>query len=67
LPDDIRRDLPPMIQDIFRHAYNQAWSSRDNGRPAGALLDERARGEAWAAVRCAYTQIGTTWVLNRAA
>lgn len=65
LPEEVRRDLPPVVQDIFREAYNLAWAREYARSGTGRAAGELAMTEAWARVREAYTQIGTTWVRNR--
>jgi cation transport regulator len=57
LPPGVRR-LPAHAQDIFRAAFNNAWS-----RYAGSVEhEERAHRIAWAAVKRRYMKVGDEWV-----
>lgn len=62
LPAPLRRHLPPHAQDIFRAAFNHAWSSygaREPGRQ-----EEIAHRIAWAAVKHRYHKVGDDWATN---
>jgi cation transport regulator len=55
LPPSIRSHLPPHAQDIFRAAFNNAWTKY------GANEDVVHR-IAWAAVKRRYRKIGGAWI-----
>jgi len=55
LPPPIRQHLPEHAQDIFRAAFNNAWS-----RYRGS--EETAHRVAWAAVKRQYVKRGDEWV-----
>ncbi|HWI29723.1 MAG TPA: ChaB family protein [Stellaceae bacterium] len=60
LPLRVRAHLPPDAQDIFREAFNHAWTSyaeRELGR-----REEIAHRVAWAAVKRRYRKVGRDWV-----
>jgi len=67
LPDDVRAVLPPVVQTLYREAYNRAYSAYSMPIRRGLLAshDQVARQAAWKAVKRLYTQIGTTWVRKR--
>ena len=56
LPAPVRHVLPPHAQDIYRAAFNHAYSRY------GGLEEERAHRVAWAAVKQRYEKIGAHWV-----
>ena len=60
LPAPIRAHLPRHAQEIFRGAFNGAWSSYGDQDPAGR--EERAHRVAWAAVKRRYRKRGADWV-----
>lgn len=57
LPLGIRGHLPLHAQDIFRAAFNHAWSSHA-GDPEREAIAHRI---AWAAVKKRYRKVGDTW------
>jgi cation transport regulator len=67
LPDDVRAVLPPVVQTLYREAYNRAFSAYSMPLRRGLVAshDQVARQAAWKAVKRLYTQIGTTWVRKR--
>jgi cation transport regulator len=58
LPNPVRRRLPPHAQDIYREAFNHAFSSHA-GDPR---QEEAAHRIAWAAVKRSYVKVGDSWV-----
>jgi cation transport regulator len=58
LPSSVRGHLPVHAQDIFREAFNHAWTEHA-GDPR---QEEAAFRIAWAAVKKSYVKIGSTWV-----
>lgn len=58
LPASVQRNLPPHGQDIFRQAFNHAWSEYA-GDPR---QEEIAFRVAWAAVKRAYIKVGSRWL-----
>jgi cation transport regulator len=60
LPPAVRDHLPEHAQDIFRAAFNNAWSRyADQG---AAEQEAHAHRIAWAAVKRGYRKLGTRWV-----
>lgn len=59
LPPSVREHLPHHAQDIYREAFNHAWTryASDGGRQ-----EEIAHRVAWAAVKKSYHKIGREWV-----
>lgn len=55
LPPPVRRHLPPHAQDIFREAFNRAYT--DYGGD-----EERAFRIAWAAVKRRYEKVAGEWL-----
>jgi cation transport regulator len=60
LPASVRSHLPPHAQDIYREAFNHAWSNH----PGDETTPHRI---AWAAVRRSYRKAGDMWVRREAA
>jgi cation transport regulator len=60
LPPRLRRSLPPHAQDIFRSAFNAAWSGYGEREPS--RREEIAHRVAWAAVKKQYRKVGQEWV-----
>lgn len=60
LPPGIKRSLPPYAQDIFRSAFNSAWSSYGQQDPVHR--EEIAYRVAWAAVKKRYCKQQGDWV-----
>jgi cation transport regulator len=58
LPDSVSRHLPPHAQDIYRAAFNHAFSAH-LGDPR---QEEASHRIAWAAVKHSYVKAGETWV-----
>ena len=65
LPEALRARLPIHAQEIFRAAFNNAWT-RWRALPPPAL-EERAHRIAWAAVKRRYRKQGDIWVPREAA
>ncbi len=59
LPDPVRHHLPPHAQDIFRAAFNHAWSTYGVREPW--RQEEVAHRIAWAAVKRRYHKVGDDW------
>lgn len=57
LPPGVQRALPPHAQDIYREAFNHAWSEY-GGEEA------RAHRVAWAAVKRRYVKGDGQWELR---
>lgn len=57
LPVAVRMHLPPHAQDIFRSAFNHAFTTHA-GDPD---REEAAFRIAWAAVKRGYVKIGDAW------
>ena len=58
LPISVQRHLPPHAQDIYREAFNHAYTAH-----AGeSRQEEAAHRIAWAAVKRSYVKAGETWV-----
>ncbi|WP_342240809.1 ChaB family protein [Inquilinus sp. OTU3971] len=60
LPVPIRSHLPLHAQEIFRSAFNNAWSSYADRGPK--QREEVAHRVAWAAVKRRYRKEGDQWV-----
>jgi cation transport regulator len=58
LPVGIRRRLPPHAQDIYRAAFNHAYSAH----AADPRQEEVAHRIAWAAVKRGYVKDGDRWI-----
>jgi cation transport regulator len=58
LPDSVRRHLPDHAQDIYRAAFNHAFSDH-KGDPR---QEEAAHRIAWAAVKRSYVKVGGSWI-----
>lgn len=58
LPDRVRQHLPQHAQDIYREAFNHAFSAHA-GDPR---QEEAAHRIAWAAVKRSYAKVGGLWV-----
>jgi cation transport regulator len=58
LPPSVRNHLPPHAQDVYREAFNHAYTAHaDDPRQ-----EEAAHRIAWAAVKRGYEKIGNSWV-----
>lgn len=60
LPPTIKRSLPPHAQEIFRGAFNSAWTSYGQKDPA--RREEIAHRVAWSAVKKRYRKLQGRWV-----
>jgi len=60
LPPSIRARLPSHAQDIYRAAFNSAWSGYGNRSPE--QREEITHRVAWAAVKRKYRKQGNEWV-----
>jgi cation transport regulator len=58
LPPPVRDHLPAHAQDIYREAFNSAWSHHVFDR----RREEAAHRIAWAAVKRRYRKVGRVWV-----
>lgn len=56
LPESVREHLPAHAQEIYRAAYNNAWTEYDDPhrRRSGESREEVAHKVAWAAVKQEY-------------
>ncbi len=58
LPASVRSHLPSHAQDIYREAFNNAFTSQ-----AGVPRQEEiAHRTGWAAVKRSYVKVGDAWV-----
>jgi cation transport regulator len=61
LPASVQSHLPPHAQDIYREAFNYAFSAHtDDPR-----REEAAHRIAWAAVKRSYVKVGGRWIASR--
>jgi cation transport regulator len=58
LPDSVQRYLPEHAQDIYREAFNNAYSAH----LTDPRREEAAHRIAWAAVKRSYVKSGSSWV-----
>ncbi len=58
LPPSVRNHLPVHAQDIYREAFNHAFTAQA-GEPD---RERRAHMIAWAAVKRSYVKAGDSWV-----
>jgi cation transport regulator len=58
LPPPVRAHLPPHAQEIYREAFNHAFTAHADDR----RQEEAAHRIAWAAVKRSYVKIGNSWV-----
>jgi cation transport regulator len=63
LPHSVSAHLPPHAQDIYREAFNNAFSAHA-GEPR---QEEAAHRIAWAAVKRSYVKLGGSWIRRSAA
>ena len=62
LPSTVSAHLPPHAQDIYREAFNHAFSAH-----AGeARQEEAAHRIAWGAVKRNYIKVGSSWIRRSA-
>jgi cation transport regulator len=57
LPPSLRAHLPLHAQEIYRAAFNNAWSEYPE-----AMREEIAHRIAWAAVKRKYRKLGNQWI-----
>lgn len=62
LPTSVRHHLPAHAQDIYREAFNHAFTAHA-GEPD---QEERAHRIAWAAVKRSYVKLDNEWVARLA-
>jgi cation transport regulator len=55
LPPSVQNHLPPHAQEIFREAFNHAWSNHPGE-------EARTFRIAWAAVKRRYRKVGEKWL-----
>jgi cation transport regulator len=60
LPMPIKVRLPLHAQEIYRAAFNSAWSGYASREPAAQ--EEIAHRVAWGAVKRRYRKAGTGWI-----
>lgn len=58
LPDNLRRLLPDHAQDIYREAFNHAFSAHSND----PRQEEASHRIAWAAVKKSYVRTQEGWL-----
>jgi len=58
LPAPVRSHLPPHAQDIYREAFNHAWTAHGGEEATAHRI-------AWAAVKRVYEKQGDAWVARR--
>ncbi len=61
LPDTVRAHLPPHAQEIYRAAFNNAWSQHVAEPDREAIVHRIA----WSAVKRRYRKAGDQWVPAR--
>jgi cation transport regulator len=63
LPDSVKNSLPSHAQDIYREAFDNAWSEYQDPakRRGNESLEEVAHRVAWAAVKKKYEKVGEEW------
>jgi len=62
LPSSVRKHLPEHAQDIYREAFNHAWTAH----ASEADRERRAHMIAWSAVKRSYVKDDNMWVERRA-
>jgi cation transport regulator len=60
LPESIQKHLPMHAQEIYRGAFNSAWSNYADQSPIHR--EQTAHRVAWAAVKRRYRKEGDDWV-----
>jgi len=58
LPARVKNHLPEHTQDIYRAAFNNAFSAHERD----PRQEEAAHRIAWAAVKRSYMKVGTQWL-----
>ena len=58
LPSGVRDHLPPHAQDIYREAFNHAFTAH----AGDARQEEASHRIAWAAVKRSYVKEGDRWL-----
>jgi cation transport regulator len=63
LPDSVKNHLPSHAQDIYREAFDHAWSeyAAPAKRRGNESREEVAHKVAWAAVKSTYEKVGDEW------
>jgi len=63
LPERVRNSLPSHGQDIYREAFNHAWTEYKNPAQRRTSDDREtvAHKVAWAAVKKRYRKVGDHW------
>jgi cation transport regulator len=61
LPASVQSHLPPHARDIYREAFNHAFSAH-TGDPR---REEAAHRIAWAAVKRSFVKVGGRWIAIR--
>ena len=61
--DSVKNSLPSHAQDIYREAFDNAWSAYQDPakRRGNESLEEVAHKVAWAAVKKKYEKVGEEW------
>jgi cation transport regulator len=59
LPNSVRAHLPAHASEIYRRAFNNAWTTYET---RGQAREEIAHRIAWAAVKRRYRKAGDIWV-----
>ena len=59
MPESVRAHLPVHAQEIYRAAFNSAWTGY--ARYGAARREEIAHRVAWAAVKRSYAKVGAYW------
>jgi len=62
LPGSVQSHLPSHAQDIYREAFNHAYTAHAGERDR----EERAHRIAWAAVKRSFEKVGNAWVARSA-
>jgi len=62
LPSSVRTHLPSHAQEIYRAAFNRAWTEYQD---RGEHREEIAHRVAWAAVKHQYQKAGDRWILRQ--
>ena len=63
LPDSVKNTLPSHAQNIYREAFDSAWSEYADPvkRRGDESREEAAHKVAWAAVKQKYEKVGNEW------
>lgn len=60
LPASVRHHLPPHAQDIYREAFNHAFTAHS----VDPRQEEASHRIAWAAVKRTYVKVGDSWIAH---